>query len=126
MNQEIKARWVAALRSGEYVQGKYVLKRAIPGKQVQYTYCCLGVLFDLWVQENCPNWEDVPATNNICFNQYEKLPKYVMEWAGLRTSVPHVRISSGRWTDLAKLNDGSTGYPAVSFDEIADEIERNL
>lgn len=37
MNAELKAKWVEALRSGEYQQGKKRLKHM--GR-----YCCLGVL----------------------------------------------------------------------------------
>lgn len=38
MNKEVKAKWVAALRSGEYKQGKGRLKN------INNEYCCLGVL----------------------------------------------------------------------------------
>jgi hypothetical protein len=37
MDAELKARWVAALRSGEYEQGRRQLRAGD-------TYCCLGVL----------------------------------------------------------------------------------
>ena len=37
MNKEVKARWLAALRSGEFEQGRGVLEKN--GK-----FCCLGVL----------------------------------------------------------------------------------
>lgn len=38
MDSEIKALWVEALRSGEYKQGRYMLRSDVQ------TYCCLGVL----------------------------------------------------------------------------------
>ena len=38
MTPELKARWIAALRSGEYTQGRYSLKTK------EGHYCCLGVL----------------------------------------------------------------------------------
>ena len=38
MAPELKAQWIAALRSGEYTQGRHALNPA-PGY-----YCCLGVL----------------------------------------------------------------------------------
>lgn len=41
MNQEIKKRWVAALRSGDYKQGTGALRNA------DNKFCCLGVLCDL-------------------------------------------------------------------------------
>jgi len=40
MNQEVKAKWVEALRSGKYKQGRKTLKHA--GR-----YCCLGVLCEV-------------------------------------------------------------------------------
>ena len=39
MDPELKAKWVAALRSGEYKQGRDVLHN-----NKSNTYCCLGVL----------------------------------------------------------------------------------
>ena len=50
MNQEIKQKWVEALRSGKYKQTTYVLRR-------EDSYCCLGVLCDIagrgkWSIEN--------------------------------------------------------------------------
>lgn len=41
MNPEAKAKWVAALRSGNYVQGKGMLKTS------DNTYCCMGVLAEV-------------------------------------------------------------------------------
>lgn len=40
LTQELKERWVAALRSGEYKQGKSRLCR-------RKRYCCLGVLAEI-------------------------------------------------------------------------------
>lgn len=46
MNKELLKRWVAALRSGEYKQGRSVLcDRDIESSDVKY--CCLGVLRDI-------------------------------------------------------------------------------
>lgn len=42
MDAEIKTRWLAALRSGEYKQGRRSLRVLQPDGS--YTYCCLGVL----------------------------------------------------------------------------------
>lgn len=43
MKKGLKARWVAALRSGKFKQGKNQLRRKneVSGKE---TFCCLGVL----------------------------------------------------------------------------------
>lgn len=50
MNQEIKQRWVAALRSGQYKQGRYMLRSK------DDCFCCLGVLCDLMVQDGKAEW----------------------------------------------------------------------
>ena len=50
MNQEIKNRWVSALRSGEYKQGKGALC------SINNEYCCLGVLSDLYAKEYELEW----------------------------------------------------------------------
>jgi hypothetical protein len=42
MNAELKAKWLAALRSGEFVQGKGELLNDRQGSNKRY--CCLGVL----------------------------------------------------------------------------------
>jgi hypothetical protein len=44
MNRELKEKWVAALRSGDYVQGNGALKY---GKEGAMYYCCLGVLAEV-------------------------------------------------------------------------------
>ena len=48
MNKEVKQQWVAALRSGEYKQGKNALRRQYEGEDAEF--CCLGVLCDLAVK----------------------------------------------------------------------------
>jgi hypothetical protein len=44
MNKEIKEKWTAALRSGEYTQTKFML-RNITDSPV--SHCCLGVLAEI-------------------------------------------------------------------------------
>lgn len=44
MDPEIKAKWVAALRSGEYKQTRGMLKKEGPDGP---SFCCLGVLADV-------------------------------------------------------------------------------
>lgn len=41
MNAELKAKWIAALESGDYKHGKGHLRNA------DDTYCCIGVLHDV-------------------------------------------------------------------------------
>jgi hypothetical protein len=63
LNPELKARWVAALRSSEYKQGRYLLRND------ENEFCCLGVLCDTydssrWVLENMYRHEYAYMSND--------------------------------------------------------------
>lgn len=103
MKSAIKTRWVKALRSGEYKQGRYALKSTTG-------YCCLGVLTDLYCKMNKKGWKSTTKT------EQEILPKVVMKWAGLGDQDPTVGVSS-----LASKNDHG-----MSFKRIAQVIEKSL
>ena len=112
MNPEIRAQWCAALRSGDYPQGKQQLRA--PGG-----YCCLGVLSELAVKAEAlgppvydaeHEWWTYNGRNNY-------LPEAVMEWSGLGDCNPEVWFR-GEFTWLAKINDGG-----ATFAEIADLID---
>ena len=121
MKPEIKQKWLNALRSGEYTQSQERL-RSDDG------YCCLGVLCDLYIDENKGyDWsEDVNhylfiSHNSDSYYEDNYLPFPVMEWACLKDSNPIVIDNDGGRVALSDLND--TG---VSFNEIADYIEKQL
>jgi hypothetical protein len=111
MKPEIKNKWVAALRSGEYQQGLHNLKS-------NNQYCCLGVLCDLYIKENNLDWVFTS------FYDFSIPPLVVQEWAGLDTGNPRVLTKSHRHSDqnLVALND-TLRY---SFPQIADIIEEQL
>src|SRR4051812_10826866 len=135
MDPAVKARWVAALRSGEYAQGRSALRTAVD------KYCCLGVLCELAVEAGVipPAVPSGPVGNpgGVGFSVYRygetagagpaskyyesQYPPYVVAvWAGVN------RYGDRHWSEtddkapesLVSLND--TG---VTFDEIADIIE---
>lgn len=109
MNPEVKAQWVAELRSGKYVQGKGAL-------QSNGSFCCLGVLCSISPANA------VLRDGYMCYdNQVNYLPQSVIDWAGLDGRNPTVRVSDDDVFPLAYLND--TGR---TFDQIADIIEENL
>ena len=136
MDKKIKERWVAALRSGEYKQGKGQL--VTPDDSGELTYCCLGVLCDLAIKDgvdidlsydsNSFVFEDVYG-----FNEEEdaSLPPAVVAWAGVDDADPQVLIDGER-EYLARINDGGknfeTGriYGSHPFPKIADLIEDSL
>jgi hypothetical protein len=117
MDAAVRADWLAALRGGEYEQGKMFL-RTPDGK-----FCCLGVLCDLaekaGIVEAC--WSDGVWTYG---GESKGLPFEVMEWAGLDSWAPCA--ADGYY--LADHNDGApcVGDHASSFAEIADMIEEAL
>jgi len=121
MNQSVKTKWVAALRSGEYKQGSRVLRSA------RNTFCCLGVLCDLYHKEH----PDAPPPVLLDAGRYaydpggEPVatgypPTHISDWAELVTNSPRVEVE-GSSDSLVALNDNGS-----SFEEIADLIERCL
>jgi hypothetical protein len=113
MNPEIKTRWVAALRSGDYEQG-------IGSLSPNGHYCCLGVLCELAVEDG--KVEKKQRDGGIVhYDECEGiLPKSVVKWAGLDEQEPDVLID-GEYTSLINMNDGGD-----TFATIADAIESGL
>lgn len=84
MNEEIKEQWVKALRSGKYKQGREALRKKDP-KTGQWTYCCLGVLCDLYQKKHQSiKWQE-NKRGGYCHihDNGASLPTEVQEWAGL-------------------------------------------
>ncbi len=114
MNQEVKQKWLDALRSGEYDQNKGCLREG-------NKFCCLGVLSDIHAKETGTEWNPYHTRNNKAMsylNESGGLPKEVQKWAGLDNLLPRVKDSE---ITLSQRNDG--GW---SFEQIADEIEVGL
>jgi len=108
MNPQVKQKWIDALRSGEYEQAKFTLK-------CEYGYCCLGVLTDLYIQENDLEWVYDNKSNNYEFDGNEgSLCNYVIKWSDF----PDGKVEE----ELIKMNDTTL----KTFSEIADYIEENL
>lgn len=128
MDETIKQKWVAELRSGKYQQGKQFLKQRLPG-QLEYHYCCLGVLCELYIQETGKNIAELISDNIVYFGGAAcSLPAEVVAWAGLDYGLPEVVLEPGdpdygflSRRKLSCLND--IGIP---FEEIAGIIERRL
>lgn len=137
MDQEVKAKWVAALRSGEYPQGKGALNR--DGK-----FCCLGVLCDVLVKDGAPievidhlsmSIEDsalVPHT--VTYDgAMGVLPVTVKDMVGLAeadpvvTVVPHDHSEECAGPDCPDAhteNLSGVNDDGKTFEEIAEMIER--
>lgn len=104
-------KWVDALRSGDYKQGKNVL-HATDG------YCCLGVACELYAQE-FPLPREIASSGNERFDGHVSVPpSQVVDWLGLRHELGVFVNAPDACESLAGMNDKGT-----PFAEIADFIE---
>lgn len=127
MNAEIKTKWLEALRSGEYQQGREALLKVHSYGQ---RYCCLGVLCDLYRKETGRGrWEEPdPTLFDSCSMPFvlgnestHGLPlEEVRAWAELSSNSPKVEFNGGLHP-IDKINDDG-----ASFEEIANLIETQL
>jgi hypothetical protein len=101
MKKGLKARWVAALRSGKYKQGYGELKHE--NKQDNLEFCCLGVLREI-----------SPAVAVRNGDNSGSLEPETLKYTG---------ISPEQQTQLIEMNDEVAGY---GFKRIATYIEKNL
>jgi hypothetical protein len=112
MKPEVKARWVAALRSGEYEQGRGRLLQVTDDGR--YAYCALGVLCDLASTHYTASKID---TGTIC------IPHGVFSWAFAPRVVPCLSLFvDGEEYPISMLND----LRRLTFSKLADLIEAQL
>lgn len=117
MKPEIKARWVAALRSGEYEKNQGCLKDS-----KKNCYCVMGVLVDLYIKETGESWKD--KEDEVGIASYALMPPpRVIEWAQDRpiSHLPNVEYK-GHAFALGELNDVYN----ISLSEMADLIEEQF
>lgn len=98
---DLRERWIAALRSGKYEQGRQYLNN-------ERGFCCLGVLADIagadWVQG-------------------DGAKHLVHDGAYYRCGLPHCVLDEDAQGELWRRNDGCSGYRSHTFPQIADYIE---
>lgn len=109
MNKQAK-KWVAALRSGKFSQGKFTLRN------LEDEYCCLGVAGELYRYRFGFKWKKERAYYTLR-GEHLTLPHHAMVWLGLASSNGEF-VQDGVTKTLSMLND-----EGASFDEIADLIE---
>lgn len=114
MDAEIKSKWVAALRSGEYTQGEGALKRRFADEPV--VHCCIGVLAEvagLQLDER-PTSEAGRRTVRWSVDGDDgQLSDAVLEQLGLTNETQ---------SELIDMNDNRD----LDFNDIARYIEENL
>lgn len=117
MNPEVRTQWCAALRSGDYPQGRNRLRSELPDGML--TYCCLGVLTDLAVAAGVTTWEQESTLDLLSGNGYY-LSDAVMNWAGLGGHNPRITVGDASRTASDWNDDAAGGLP---FPALADAIE---
>ena len=109
MDKALKAKWLEALRSGKYKQGRGKLR------SVDDEFCCLGVLCDISGQGEWETLGDQTGYLSLTEREYDwyQLPQFMMKFSGIRLQEQRT---------LMVLND----IKELSFPEIANWIEENV
>jgi hypothetical protein len=133
MKKEIAKKWVKALRSGKYKQGKGYLKQF--NNKHEPKHCCLGVLCELYNDTMKKNHkkslyveEMVDGSDGTDFIRFDLsdggLPKAVRQWAGIACALGDFTVEKDNYyieECLADLNDSGK-----KFSTIANIIEKNV
>lgn len=105
-NEENIRKWVDALRSDEFKQGKGALRIREDG---EFFHCCLGVACELYRRENpeaAGDWKQTGeySTTYKILDADACLPEAVQEWLGVDHRNPEVRYGDDDFP-LAVVND---------------------
>ncbi len=112
MDPNIKAKWVEALRSGEYKQGIGLLRDCDGG------FCCLGVLCHVidptkWTEEMSESLDYEPILEGYSYDKCESM---------LPLELAHALELDDYQDILISMNDKQR----LPFTDIADYIEKRL
>lgn len=115
MNPTVKTQWLTALRSGEYKQAKTTLHD--PHRD---SFCCLGVLCDLYRKSVGGSWDEGGDFVDARGERTSAMPSEdVVTWAGSEDVISDFNVGGTEGQiKLSSLNDRGS-----SFAEIADLIE---
>lgn len=107
---EVRRRWIAALRSGKYKQGRRGLRIIYGDNEL---WCCLGVLCDVVAPEN---W--------VSSGQFYQAYQHLEGFSALPTTaiLESAGIDQFELNRLIQMNDGL----GRTFEQIADFLERRL
>jgi hypothetical protein len=125
INTELLERWITALRSGAYEQGRMSLRER-SGER----YCCLGVLCDvynpeLWQWHHNYGWvyhedEGVRSDGVVSEGMTNTLPpRYIRDELGLQNNV----VYEGEHLILSHVLTQMNDFESRDFNEIADYLE---
>jgi len=132
LKKDVKEKWLKALRSGNYKQGEINLNNN------NNTFCCLGVLCDIYIKENNLIWNDNAGSTGVksIYTSAHTLPKIIIMWAyddesfNLEDTIDKsldyltggITLINDKPVTLWMLNDNLN----KTFDEIADIIEDQM
>lgn len=117
-------KWVQALRSGKFKQGKSTLKQF--NKKGEPRHCCLGVLCELYNQDMKKNHKkSLPVKNVKSFydfeygyakfgNSSEILPNVVKKWAGMKSAEGSFTNEDSISDSLVDMNDTGKTFKSIS------------
>ena len=115
LKPEVKKKWLKALRSGDYRQGRLGLKNTTGKRNYSY-HCCLGVLCEIHAEETGRRWSKSTSSGRERAQKYmrreDALSHTVLTWSSLIET---------EQAELIMMNDSGK-----SFATIADYIEKNL
>jgi hypothetical protein len=114
INKENVRKWVDALRSGEYEQGKMCLCN-------KYNkYCCLGVACEIVYKNGVILSIEKLEYGKYYNGNHVEWPDIVKKWFGFYKTTPIRFEYNGRSYGFIGLNDTAE----ATFEEIADLIEK--
>jgi hypothetical protein len=121
MKKEIAEKWVQALRSGEYRQGRGVLCDIYDGKR---RFCCLGVLCEVAINSGLKIETKEKEKYGALVMNYARshifLPESVRNFTEMHSINGEIFLEEyGGKVSLADLND----HKNFSFESIANVIE---
>jgi len=129
-DREFIIKWIEALRSGKYVQGR----KALACKDgEEWKYCCLGVACELWQeiygnlkeeikQSSIGHFLGEPNGAPVDVKYYNDVAQYPIGIDFLREDFEASGLKESYQVRLAILNDND----GKSFAEIADYIEKEI
>jgi hypothetical protein len=128
VNPEVKEKWLSALRSGEFAQGKNLLHK-VDSETKEEKFCCLGVLCAIAVKDEVIEAPELRGAPEVPHYEYAHstafLPREVREWSGIESDNGEYQENYADGSYLLKslvlLNDDG-----VPFSVIADVIEREF
>ena len=117
MNQEYKALWLTALRSGRYEQVRGRLRKGSK-------FCCLGVCEDVMLPFTRNRWEGddlFTEDGELPYGSYLSPITVKMLGVDANASIPGLKDKKGFTVQLTDLNDAAV--EPLTFAQIADVIE---